>query len=285
MARHLECLLAVAGRRGGPVDTVVDDGVRVGRAAGSAAANQYGTFAVHAASPAQVRYLASLLETRVAPEGMKVPTTLDGISKKSASALIDKLVDRPRKGAAAAAQGNPASEKQVALITKLFSEKDWAGVIAGIEIDTNKAVPANLTGGRGGSASAVIDALFQAPRRTAQTASPARSAVEVTEADAGAYRLADGRIARIYYGQQSGAMQCAALVDITAEERDDAWDYLGRAHRFFAGATKLTVEECEALAAAGGADHGWCCVCGRRLDDPNSVARSIGPVCRAKQGL
>jgi hypothetical protein len=144
----------------------------------------------------------------------------------------------------------------------LECRSDWDRVVSGFTVAV---------------ASKAIDALFSYPRKAATP--------RAAELAAGAYRVGDGRIVRVYLGQQSGRMLAAELVDITAESRDDAWRYLGAAGRFVPeGSHRLTVEECEAIAGSGQASFSWCCVCGRKLDDPNSVARGIGPVCRAKQG-
>lgn len=237
----------------------------VGRRAGSPAANQYGTFQVYAASERQVAFLSRLIHDRDHGQ-VKIPTTLEGISKTAASALIDRLIDRPYK-AGQAAPVRLASEKQVAFILKLLAEKDlsgtaftsWTGEVLA-QLPMQDASPA-------------IDMLMKLPRKP-----------EV-EIKAGAYRLEDGSFVRVYRGQQSRKMLAAMLINITAEDRDGAWQYLGMASRFVKPTDhRLTVEECEELTAASGADHSWCCVCGRRLDDPNSVSRGIGPVCRAKQG-
>ena len=207
-----------------------------------------------------------------------IPTDIDSLSKKSATTLLDRLFAAPRKGATAQAPtASGPSEKQIALITKLYGEKDWAGVVGDFDVDTAKPVPdlSKLTPGREGTASKLIDALFAAPRKQAKKAA--------TEIPAGAYRVQD-RIVRVYYGRESGQMLAAELVDVTATDRSDAWHYLGRADRFVdADAHRLTAEEAEAIND-NDADHGWCCVCGAYLDDPNSVRRGIGPVCRAKQG-
>lgn len=243
----------------------VDDGVRVGREAGSPTSNQYGTFAVYAASEKQVAFLQRLVDEKIT-DGVKIPSTLQGISKTAASALIDKLIDRPSKTAAPV---RLASEKQVALIKKLLGEKDLTGTAFTVWDDELLAVL------QMSEASPAIDMLFALPRKPVQLQA---------EIAAGAYRVGE-KIVRVYLGQQSGRMLAAELVDITAENRDDAWNYLGAAGRFVpTDAHRLTVEECEQIAGASGQSFSWCCVCGRRLDDPNSVSRGIGPVCRAKQG-
>lgn len=40
----------------------------------------------------------------------------------------------------------------------------------------------------------------------------------------------------------------------------------------------------EEQAAEFGKLYGWCCICGRRLTNEESIARGIGPVCAGKQG-
>lgn len=244
-----------------------------GREGGAPASNQYGTFEVHYASEAQVRFLKKLLaEVDTDAAGIAVPADVDKISKKSASPLIDKLLAAKNAGkvrvtdAPATAAGDGPSEKQVNFFVKLTNER-FEGDLAEGMIAKFKQLPRR-------NASAAIDAMLKNPKLPQPTA---------PELKPGAYRLTDGRIVRVYLGQQSRKMLAAELVDITAEDRDDAWHYLGMASRFVKQSDhRLTVDEAEQLTA-NGMDHSWCCVCGKRLDDPNSVSRGIGPVCRSKQ--
>lgn len=92
--------------------------------------------------------------------------------------------------------------------------------------------------------------------------------------EAGMYRLENGDIVRVYFGQQSGVMLAKKLVNDHGDHWD--WDYMGKASRFIeAGTPKLSIEE----AAKFGKMTGSCAVCARRLDVPESVERGIGPVC------
>lgn len=212
------------------------------------------------ASEKQIAFLRRLVREKET-DGLTIPTDLEQISKTAASALIDRLLGRPAKSAAALPT-DLATDKQKSFLTKLLAERDVPDADA-VDVD-------RLTKW---AASALIDELVKLP---------VRRAAAVAELPAGAY-LVDGRVIRVYVGQQSGHMLAQELVDVTAQIRDEAWSYLGLASRFVpADAHRMTVEECEA-ASLGAEDHGWCCVCGRRLDDPNSVERGIGPVCRAKQ--
>jgi hypothetical protein len=167
----------------------------------------------------------------------------------------------------------PASDKQVALITKLASEREWASS----DQDFHGAVSANsvirnvLQGKVVGSrdASAAIDFLFTSPKVTSSVAG---------EIEAGVYVNPNGVTYRVYLGQQSGRMLAAEVVQHgeTAE-----FVYAGSAERYVArDARRLSIEE----AAAFGKATGTCIVCARRLDVPESVDRGIGPVCYAKMG-
>jgi hypothetical protein len=223
---------------------------------------------VHAASDKQIGFLRKLIATKELT-GIEVPASLDGISKTAASALIDRLIDRPeRAGATTTGSARPASDKQIGFLTKLLAEREHDYDADAI---LQAAADAQITGP---AASGLIDSLLKMAKR--QAAKPQ------AEIAAGAYRVGD-RILRVYLGQQSGRMLCTELVDPTARTREEAWKYLGQAHRFVpADAAPMTPAECEQVAA-GQADHGWCCVCGRELDQPVSVARGIGPVCYGRQ--
>lgn len=148
-----------------------------------------------------------------------------------------------------------ASDKQVNLIRKLAGEKELT------TDDREKLLGAvNSLSTKG--ASATIDKLFKLPKAVAP----------VLEIEAGVYVNADGRIFRVYFGQQSGRMLAAEVVG-------QEFMYAGQADRFVeAGARRATIEE----AASWGKATGTCIVCARRLDVPESVDRGIGPVCFAK---
>src|SRR5690606_19864017 len=94
---------------------------------------------------------------------------------------------------------------------------------------------------------------------------------ETAEIEAGVYVLANGNLARVYFGQQSGSMLLKEVVDGELE-------YLGKAERYLAGSRKAPIEE----VGNWGRTTGTCLVCSRKLDDPESVDRGIGPVCYAK---
>jgi hypothetical protein len=248
------------------------------KVAGSKAGNQYGTFEVAYATVKQVRYIQFLLESRdlggiknVDVNEMRLLVASAKVNKRAASNFIDALLLQPVL-AAAAPNVRMASEKQVALITKLASEKNWFD---------EGAHPSTVGESHGGwyvwrtlegdplemrNASSAIDFLFGCSRSVA----PATQGFG--RDDAGIYVLADGTLVRVYFGQNSGQMLCKKVVGSGLE-------YLGKADRFVVGAfRKATREE----VGAWGKTTGSCLHCGRALDDPTSVDRGIGPICWEK---
>lgn len=112
-------------------------------------------------------------------------------------------------------------------------------------------------------ASDVISELLQCPKRAGGT---------ITE---GIYEdVGTSTLYRAYLGQNNGRMLCKRVV---FDGKDISYDYQGLASRFLQDARRLTREEVAERTLAYGS--GTCMVCGRRLDDPESVDRGIGPVC------
>jgi hypothetical protein len=152
-------------------------------------------------------------------------------------------------------QTKPASEKQLGLITKLAGERgfDLTG------IDT-----ASLTGGRNGSASALITSLFGMPRVDGQGTTK-------VDPDPGFYRVGDDIVqVRI---SKSGNWYAQLAVKVPGR-KSLKWDYLGKRIDM---ATAVKMSEAEA-----GRFYGYCMMCGALLEDPDSIERGIGPVCAKK---
>lgn len=245
-------------------------------AAGSSASNQYGEFSVHYATEPQTRFIRSLMERKdlspladsvtIDVARLREQVAAQQVNKKAASAIIERLLALPDLATAAPRPAvRPASEKQVALITRLAAEKDWTDLDGdgGQNVATVTAVLAGETVGIK-DASSAIDMLFGAPRKAAPAA--ARTI------EAGVYVNTDGSTFRVYFGQQSGRMLAARVVD-------GDFEYAGQADRFVkADARKMTAEE----AGAWGKTTGRCVFCARKLDVPSSVDRGIGPDCFAK---
>lgn len=160
---------------------------------------------------------------------------------------------------------HPATEKQIAFITRLLGERDATGTAyEGWTPDWSRATSK--------AASTVIDFLLSLPKKAVQ---------EQAEAEAGVYETPDLRWFRVYLGQQSGHM---LVKEVHAEhdlmgEMEVSYEYLGSAaSKLPHDARRMSLEEVGRLGIA--TNH--CMICGRRLDDPESVDLGIGPVCASK---
>lgn len=208
------------------------------------------------ATPKQRAFIESLAAER----GLEVKAKWIA-TKASASAAIEDLLALPKTAAPAAAPTGArlATEKQMDFLRKLVSEKDFYSLV---DSDRKKVTWFN-NGGHptAAGASALIDVLLVTVNDDRKVATP--------EIEAGVYVLPTGELVRVYFGQQSGHMLAKVVVDGDLE-------YKGKAERVLVpGSRKATVEE----VGSWGRATGTCLVCSRKLDDPESVDRGIGPVC------
>lgn len=245
-------------------------------AAGSAARNQYGTFKVHHPSPAQLRFVASLVARKGTgdADGSFYQDFREGrMNKKQASKYIDQLLAlpdleaKPEPVADEVDHSGPASDKQLGFLRSLIRDRD---VYPGVEAEAAlSALEDAVAAGRMTKkhTSRVIDRALTCPKRN----KPAAREVEV-----GMYRDGDA-IYRVYLGQQSGRNLVKRVVG--SKDEGYSYEYVGlAATKLPATATPLSLDE----AKAWGRMTGHCCVCGLRLDNPESVEAGIGPVCASK---
>lgn len=157
---------------------------------------------------------------------------------------------------------NPATTKQFAFIKKLLTERETDEALAEhVQFARSLATRGNLSSA---GAAALIDALLAAPKATAPVAA---------DLQAGVY-LDGETYYRVYMGQQSGHLLAKRVLWLTSTEV--AYTYAGAAAKVLSPlATRLTLEQVGALGVASGE----CMLCGRRLDDPESVDRGVGPTC------
>jgi hypothetical protein len=160
-----------------------------------------------------------------------------------------------------------ASTNQVDYVMDLLARKQWPDVLNRENVE---AMPR-------AQVSKLINALKSADDRREDRAEPA----------AGVYRVDGEYHVRVYHGQRSGRM-LAKRINIGAVKDASgflpvSYDYIGTAvkvrsksHTFVA----MSMEEVGSL----GVSTNHCMICGRRLDDPVSVDRGIGPVCIDKMG-
>lgn len=151
-----------------------------------------------------------------------------------------------------------ATEKQVALITKLTAEKDWTSaavaapvqeMLAGVALSKKEA-------------SGVIDMMFKLPsiKKT--------SFVKVED---GFYVLND-KIFKVQTSPDTGRTYAKQLTS------SGSFVYAPGMVGKLAKGQKLTLE----VAKKYGKLYGMCVVCGRTLTDEQSIAAGIGPICAAK---
>jgi hypothetical protein len=148
-----------------------------------------------------------------------------------------------------------ATDKQLGLITRLAPERGF---------DLSSIDLASLTGGRDGTASALITALFGMSNVSGQGTTK-------VDPDAGLYRVNEDLV-RVKVSK-SGNWYAELAVKVPGR-KSLKWDYLGR-RIDLGGGVKLSEAE-------AGQFVGYCVMCGALLEDPDSIARGIGPVCVKK---
>lgn len=155
---------------------------------------------------------------------------------------------------------NTITEKQSDFLATLVAERDTTNVDRFLS-----ELRQNYREGRATSkeASTVISGLLQCPRKAGGV---------ITE---GIYEdVGTSTLYRTYIGQTNGRMLCKRVV---FDGKDISYDYQGLASRFLQDARRLSREEVAERTLSYGS--GTCMMCGRRLNDPESVDRGIGPIC------
>jgi hypothetical protein len=183
----------------------------------------------------------------------------------------------------------PASPAQTALITRLLGEKD----LTGSPFEGHTAAPEGLTGGRQGSASAAIDALFKLPRKGGSApkvevpegmhrASGAIFKVQVAVHGSG-NRYAK-RLTPWHPASTTGKCYCSDLQGVLCgvcrapEDTEWSFEYAAGAVKYLSAETLMTKDEAKAF----GALYGTCCLCAATLTDEKSIERGMGPDCAKK---
>lgn len=119
--------------------------------AGSAATNQYGTFAVRYASQKQTNYIGLLLSSRelggIDPkvldiDELRTQVAKTEVNKKAASDIIDTLLAQPEKTVTVAtvvAGERPASDRQREFVRQLLTERQGIPAAEAIRAELNEA--------------------------------------------------------------------------------------------------------------------------------------------------
>lgn len=147
------------------------------------------------------------------------------------------------------ATGTPATDRQLSFLASLAKER-------GVTVDTDGMTTR--------AASAKITELKAQPAARAAAVFNSEPAEEV---GLGMYRL-EGRIYRVVASRESGNLYAKELVE-------GSFLYAPGAMRFLRPELRMTLEEAQEY----GRRTGSCCVCARRLTNPESIALGIGPVC------
>jgi hypothetical protein len=182
---------------------------------------------------------------------------------------------------------SPASEKQVAFLTRLAGERDH-------DIPALHALIAQAEEGTIGkkSASLAIDILLGLPRKPIVHADGDALTEGYYSLNGDTYKIVKAKHSDNLYAKVLRAeRECEGhadgpvmgedfYCDGTCQPARASWEYVPGGMRVMAGATRLTVEE----AAERGHLLGCCVICAKTLTTPQSVALGIGPVCRKRLG-
>ena len=157
---------------------------------------------------------------------------------------------------------NTITRKQSDLLVTLVQERDVRGGEHVVE-DLRQKYREGVATSR--DASDVITWLLRCPKKPLAVWSPGIYEDAVTS-----------DLYRVYLGQKSGKMLCKRVV-VSPSDKGVTYVYAGAASRVLRDARRLERGEIAERTLAFGATH--CLICGRRLDDPESVDRGVGPVC------
>jgi hypothetical protein len=201
----------------------------------------------------------------------------------------------------------PPSDKQVAYLRSLVDGKDLSAydggpfpgiglnLVADAQTDFDALLP-RLTGGRGGSASRLIDVLVKLPWATKPKAKAAdKPAPKSTDLDLRA--VPSGR----YADPEGGDSRLKVRIDNVDKGKWQGWVFVkdaavyGQGKRYGAQRPEATTysgdiadvltriaADPKAAAVAYGRLTGTCGRCGATLEDEQSVRNGIGPICADK---
>lgn len=142
----------------------------------------------------------------------------------------------------------PASDKQVAFLHTLISERVFEGAVDFATLTSAEA-------------SSLITELLNSPRKS--------GAIAERVSEEGMYRNAEGDIFKVQRSRESGNLYAKRLDLI------EGFIYEAGAVRLLKPSDRMTLDDAKAF----GVQYGICCVCGALLTNEVSVAEGIGPIC------
>jgi hypothetical protein len=219
--------------------------------AGSKAGNQYGTFKVHYCSPAQAKFIQSLLDSRIHSMAITDATT---VNKKHATRIIKELLACPKKFT------EPVTEKQISFMMLLIKTRQNAD-----QVCNTKLVALGLSTiyklDRD-QAKIFINEFLQLPKLPP----------EIVEIPVGAYKMND-TFYSVRKSRESGRFHAYAY-DMTTKR----WNFDRGAINKITPDMRLTLSD----ASAFGIATGTCVHCARTLTVQKSVVAGMGRVCASK---
>lgn len=178
----------------------------------------------------------------------------------------------------------PATDKQTNYILTLSQGRDWTSIVSTGTYETVMDVIANadpeLEDKRfiaRAEASAAIDALLKCrPLQVPSTAQVTHPDLTTLPLSRYALPRSDGSGFDFFevVERKSGRRFINRLVGSPGDWRRE---WLSQRHQIFAA--RHIAEDPKAAAVAYAREHGRCAVCDAHLSDPESIARSMGPVC------
>ncbi len=266
-----------------------------GKKFGKVPGTRSGRGIVHGMSPAQKRFVLSLLSTKDTTElstkllrGWTLnPTEVDSISKQHARPFIDALLSCPNKSVTAVKGDSVSGKKelngsprQIEWLTagingkpSLLSEKGF----------TSESDISNLYIKHNYSAKSIIDALLKMKVSEVVKAEVTKAQEDEeyvpTKIIPGFYRDEDGTEWKVQFNKSETGMY--ALRKVTPKR----YEFVSGAIRdltpeMFVSLNPLTITLDEAKAY--GRKTGSCYMCGRVLTKQSSIDEGIGPICAGK---
>lgn len=249
-------------------------------AAGSAAHNQYGTFAVSYATEKQTRYIESILsrkDTSSLVDGLAAQlwdqVEHNRINKTAASAIIDMLLELPDAKPVAATHdlGRPATDKQKQFVRSLLAEREGNEKIDSIRLALNIARENNTLNAE--IVSNAITMLLAIPANTTKVPD-GRYALPAQDGHFVFYRVEAGE------GKWDGRTFVSQLIGSVG-----SWDEakIGREHaQSILARIAVNVEE---AARMFGIKAKACGYCASPLSNPQSRAAGYGETCAHNHGF
>lgn len=231
------------------------------RATTAYAANRY------APRPSATRSVGDLVTPKQAALLLKLSREAGELSRRMLSATDTSGLVTDADVAAALAEMTPASQEQTE--RRMMARTDvYPSKLISTMIDLNRRLTLTVT----------------EMERKHSARNPQSPQHRAALQDGRSYRATDGRVFHTYKGQSGQLL--SKVWTATGEISDKGLEegsfvYFAHSSRLPAGLVEMTQEDAERFGRA----TGTCSDCMRHLENDESVALGIGPICRGKRGL